>query len=45
MVDFPCFGEAQLIGDGGEDLDNCKRSFTFRGELWVCDRMLEISGL
>ena len=44
VVDFPCFGESELICDQGEDFDDCEGSFTFGGELGVCDRTLEISG-
>ena len=44
VMDLPRFGEAELIGDGGEGLDNCEGSFSFQGELQVCDGSLEISG-
>ena len=44
VVDFPCFRESELVGDGGEDFDNCEGSFTFGGKLWVCDGAFEVSG-
>ena len=44
VVDFPRFGEAELVSNGGEDFDDCEGSFMFWGELWVCNRTLEISG-
>ena len=44
VVDFPCFRESELVGDGGEDFDNREGSFTFWGELWVGDGSFEISG-
>ena len=43
-MDLPCFREAELTRDWGEDFDDCERSFTFGGELGVCDGTLEISG-
>ena len=44
VMDFPHLGESELIHDGGEDLDDCERSFAFGGKLRVCDGTLEISG-
>ena len=44
VVDLPCFGESELVGDGGEDFDNCEGSFTFGGKFGVCDGAFEISG-
>ena len=43
-MDFPRFGEAELIRDGREDFDDREGSFTFGGELGVCDGSFEISG-
>ena len=33
-----------MIRDGGEDFDNREGSFTFGGELGVCDGAFEVSG-
>ena len=44
-MDFPRFGEAELICDGGEDFDDCEGSFSFGGELGVGDGPFKISGL
>ena len=44
VMDFPHFGESELVCDGGEDFDDREESFTFGGEFWVCDGSLEISG-
>ena len=43
-MDFPCFGEMELIHDGGEDFDNREGSFSFGGEFWVGDGTFEVSG-
>ena len=45
VMDFPRFGEAELIGDEGEDFDDCKRSFTFGGKFWVGDGAFQVPGL
>ena len=42
-MDLPRLGELELVSDGGEDFDDREGSFTFRGELGVCDGSLEIS--
>ena len=34
-MDLPHFGEMELVCDGGENLDYCKRSFSFWGEFWI----------
>ena len=44
VMNFPHLGEAQLVGDEGENFDDCEGPFMFRGELGVCDRTLEVSG-
>ena len=44
-MDLPRFGEAELVCDGREDFDNREGSFTFGGELGVCDGSFEVSGL
>ena len=44
VIDLPCFQEAQLIGDGGQDLNNSEGSILFRGEFWVGDGVFEVSG-
>ena len=44
VMDFPRFGETELISDGREDFDEREGSFTFGGELGVCDRAFKISG-
>ena len=44
MMDLLRFWEAQLIGDGGEDLDNCEGSFMFQGEFGIGNGAFEISG-
>ena len=44
VMDLPCFGELQLICDGGEDFDNCEGSFTFWGKLEVGNGAFEVSG-
>ena len=43
-MDFPHFGESELVCDGGEDFDNREGSFTFGGELGVCNGAFEVSG-
>ena len=43
VMDLPCFREAELVSDGGEDFDNCERSFSLQGELWVGNGTFEIS--
>ena len=35
VVDFPCFGEAELICDGEEDLDDHEGSFMFQDKFGV----------
>ena len=42
VMDFPHFGESELVCDGGENFDNCEGSFTFGGELWVSNRAFQI---
>ena len=44
VMDFPHFGEAELVCDRGENLDYHKRSFTFWGEFGVGDGAFKISG-
>ena len=44
MMNFPCFGETELVHDRGEDLDDCEGSFTFRGEFWIGDGAFKVSG-
>ena len=44
VMDLPCFGEAELICDGGEDFDDCEESFTFWCEFGVRNRSLQVSG-
>ena len=44
VVNLPCFGETQLVGDQGQDLDNCEGSFIFWGEFWVSNGAFEVSG-
>ena len=43
-VDFPHFGEAELVCDWRQDFDDCERFLSFWCELWVCDRSFEVSG-
>ena len=43
-MDLPRFGESELVGDGGEDFDDREGSFSFGGELGVCDGAFEVSG-
>ena len=45
MVDFPRFGETELVRDRGEDFDDCEGSFTFRSELGIGDGAFEVFGL
>ena len=44
VVDFPRFGEAELVRDRGQDFDYREGSFTFGGEFGVSDGAFEISG-
>ena len=44
VMNFPSFGEAELVGDQGENFDSCEGSFMFRGELGVGDGAFEVSG-
>ena len=44
-MDLPRFEEAELICDGGEDLDNCEGSLSLQGKLWVGNGAFEVSGL
>ena len=39
VMNFPHFGELELVSDQGEDLDNGEGSFSFGCELQVGDRM------
>ena len=43
-MDLPRFGEAELVGDGGKDLDDGEGSFSFGGKFWVSDGTFEVSG-
>ena len=44
VMNLPCFGEAELVRDRREDFDDCEGSFTFGGELWICNGAFEVSG-
>ena len=45
VMNFPRFGEAELVRNRREDFNDSEGSFTFRGELGVGDRAFEVSGL
>ena len=45
VVDFPRFGEAELIRNGRKDFDDCEWSFSFWGELRVGNGPFEVSCL
>ena len=44
MVNLPCFGEVELVYDGGEDFDNSEESFLLQSKLQVSNGTFEISG-
>ena len=44
VMNLPCFGEAELVCNRGENFDDRERSFTFGGELGVCNGSFEVSG-
>ena len=44
-MDFPHFGEAELVCNWRQDFDDGEGSFLFQGELWVGNRSFEIPGL
>ena len=43
-MDFPHFGETELVSDRGEDFDYREGSFTFGSEFWIGDGTFKISG-
>ena len=43
VMDFPRFGEAELVHDGRGDFNNHEGSFTFKNEFWVGDGVFEVS--
>ena len=44
VMNLPHLWEAELICDGGEDLDNGEGSFSFEGQLGVGNGAFEVSG-
>ena len=44
VMDLPYPQEAELVSDGGENLDYYEGSFTFQGKFGVDDGAFEISG-
>ena len=44
VTDLPCFGEVELIHDGGQDFDDCEESLAFGGEFRVGDGMFQVPG-
>ena len=43
-MDLPHFGEAELVCNWRQGLDNSEGSLSFQGELWIGNRSFEIPG-
>ena len=44
VVDLPCFEEAELVVDQGQDLDNYEGSFSLGHKLQIGDQAFQVSG-
>ena len=44
VVDTPCFGESELINDGGKDFGDGEGAFAFWGEFRVGNQSFQVSG-
>ena len=43
VMDLPCFGEAELVYDRGEDFDYCEGSLMFWSKFGAGDRVFKVS--